>query len=135
MVLRRVALVVVIAAFFWGCGGKVANGDGSSGGSEGGPGTGPSDPNKPTDGSCPPVGATYCSADPATSADDVEQCNKALNDPTCGSTYKTALTCEEAHVTCDATKHIDGNALLNACGDLLNAYEQCIESLPTPPSH
>jgi hypothetical protein len=135
MIHRGFALVAVFAAFFWGCGGKVATDSGQNGGPGTGPGSGPSDPNKPTDGSCPHAGAVYCSADPPISADDVTECDKALSDPTCGSIYKAALACEEPRITCDATNHIDSNALEDACGAQLSAYEQCVEQAPPPPSH
>jgi hypothetical protein len=129
MIRRGFALVAVSAAFFLACGGKVAADDGSGGG----PGTKPNDPSKPTDGSCPAVGAIYCSADPPITGDDVAQCNKSLNDPTCGAAYKATLACEEPRITCDATNHIDANALLNACNTQITAYEQCLQGSPPPP--
>jgi hypothetical protein len=135
MIRHGFALVVVFVGLLSGCGGKVASDSGSTGGPGGAPGTGSSDPNKPTDGSCPPVGATYCSADDPVSADDIAQCNKGLSDPQCGSQYKDYLACAEQHITCDSTNRTDTNALQVVCNTQLTAYEQCIEGSPTPPSH
>jgi hypothetical protein len=76
-------------------------------------------------GSCPAVGSTVCSADPAITQDDVNQCNTAINDPNCGAQYKAELECAGSNVKCDSSNHEDDSAIATSCANQISAYSAC----------
>ncbi len=76
-------------------------------------------------GNCPSAGPNVCSADPAITQADVDQCNKSLNDATCGSKYKAYLECAGTNVKCDSSNHEDDSSVTSNCGSQLSAYVSC----------
>ncbi len=79
-------------------------------------------------GNCPAVGATSkCSADAPAAQSDVDSCNKALNDATCGSKYKDILVCEGTNQTCKSDNTTDTGALETACASQITAYSSCLQ--------
>ena len=70
-----------------------------------------------------------CKADPPSSQADIDSCNAARNDPTCGAKYTEYVQCGFSFVKCGADNKEDVAATRNAahtgCPQQLAAYEAC----------
>ena len=76
-------------------------------------------------GNCPSVGPGVCSADPAITQDEVNQCNTAKADATCGSKYTSYLECAGSNVKCGSDNKEDDSAVTANCASQFNAYFSC----------
>jgi hypothetical protein len=127
MFFDRVAPPVFVAVFVIACGDSNLGtpGNSSLGDVDAGGGSGSGTNNALASGQCPPVGSTICPNDNAATQADVDNCNADLNDPNCGSEYKTYLECAGKNVTCDSTGQSDSTAIQSACGDEVRSFATC----------
>jgi hypothetical protein len=68
-----------------------------------------------------------CGGDPAPSQNTINQCNRQVNDPTCGAKFTAAEQCEYQNLQCDMSNMtVRPNPASDPCTPLNQAWLACM---------